>query len=344
MYAIFGPNDPPLVSHIHSICDALDIPHLEVRPDDDHIYFNHMNNMREPSSINLFPSLHLINTAFKDLILYLNWTKIGIIYEDNNSNLMKLNNMLINEKRNDIEIIMRRTDSSHYLQILNEMKTNEIHNLIIDTNPIYMEEVLKGVSIYFFYSLNSSTFRYCTYVHIYLTQMHLYIVLRQILKLQMNEYKYHYLFTSFDLETYDMEDFKYNFVNITGFRLINMADIGMRELIKDIKSYYYKENANYFNDKFNIIETEVALIYDSLYVFAIGLQTLEQSHKLQWTNVTCDVEKPWDGGLSLINYINAVCYILIPYMLILILLNISLSRTDISLSPAGRMERIDWPH
>lgn len=31
--AIFGPSDPVLGLHIHSICDALDIPHLETRPD-----------------------------------------------------------------------------------------------------------------------------------------------------------------------------------------------------------------------------------------------------------------------------------------------------------------------
>lgn len=47
-------------------------------------------------------------------------------------------------------------------------------------------------------------------------------------------------------------------------------------------------------------------MYDSVFVFAIGLQTLEQSHTLKISNVSCDREQPWDGGLSLINYINAV--------------------------------------
>ncbi|XP_023312109.1 glutamate receptor ionotropic, kainate 2-like isoform X4 [Anoplophora glabripennis] len=47
-------------------------------------------------------------------------------------------------------------------------------------------------------------------------------------------------------------------------------------------------------------------MYDSVFVFAIGLQTLEQSHTLKLSNVSCDKEQPWDGGLSLINYINAV--------------------------------------
>lgn len=41
----------------------------------------------------------------------------------------------------------------------------------------------------------------------------IYFILQQILELQMNDFKYHYLFTSFDLETFEMEDFRYNFVN-----------------------------------------------------------------------------------------------------------------------------------
>lgn len=54
------------------------------------------------------------------------------------------------------------------------------------------------------------------------------------------------------------------------------------------------------------MKTEAALIYDSVHVFAIGLQTLEQSHTLRISNVSCAEERPWDGGLSLINYINTV--------------------------------------
>lgn len=54
------------------------------------------------------------------------------------------------------------------------------------------------------------------------------------------------------------------------------------------------------------LQAEAALMYDSVFVFAIGLQTLEQSHTFKLVNVSCDKEQPWDGGLSLTNYINAV--------------------------------------
>lgn len=72
--AVFGPSDPLLGAHIHSICDALDIPHLEARLDLD-------TDIRE-FSINLYPSQHLLNSAFQDVMSFLNWTKVAIIYEE----------------------------------------------------------------------------------------------------------------------------------------------------------------------------------------------------------------------------------------------------------------------
>ncbi|KAG8225894.1 hypothetical protein J437_LFUL006126 [Ladona fulva] len=71
---IFGPSDPLLGAHIQSICEALDIPHLEARVD------------FEPSfkefSINLHPSQEHMNHAFQDLMTFLNWTKVAIVYEE----------------------------------------------------------------------------------------------------------------------------------------------------------------------------------------------------------------------------------------------------------------------
>nr|XP_041632628.1 glutamate receptor ionotropic, kainate 2 isoform X1 [Drosophila kikkawai] len=126
----------------------------------------------------------------------------------------------------------------------------------------------------------------------------------------MNEYKYHYFFTSFDLETYDMEDFKYNFVNITSFRLVDIGDVAVKQILKDIKNYghhiYQSPDFSQHSRKSFSFESEPALMYDSVFVFAMGLQTLEQSHILDIYNVTCDEEIPWNGGLSLINYLNAV--------------------------------------
>lgn len=74
VHAILGPSNGLLSCHINSICDALDIPHIEIRADAEH-------TARE-FSINLHPFQDIINDAFLDIIHYLNWTKVAILHEN----------------------------------------------------------------------------------------------------------------------------------------------------------------------------------------------------------------------------------------------------------------------
>lgn len=50
-------------------------------------------------------------------------------------------------------------------------------------------------------------------------------------------------------------------------------------------------------------------------MFAIALHSLveglELSNKLRTSNVSCTAETPWNGGLSLVNYINGVSFFLL---------------------------------
>ncbi|XP_076288946.1 glutamate receptor ionotropic, kainate 2 isoform X9 [Lasioglossum baleicum] len=258
--AVFGPSDPILGQHIHSICDALDIPHLEARLD--------LDTEAKEFSINLYPAQSLLNAAYQDIMEFLNWTKVAIIYEDDYG-LVKLRELVRSPKSREIEVNLRQADPDSYRQVLSEMKSKEIRNLIVDTRPEHMHHFL-----------------------------------RMILQLQMNDYKYHYLFTTFDIETFDLEDFKYNFVNITAFRLVDAEDVGVRGILRDMERY--QPSGNTILNKSRVIQAEPALMYDSVQVFAVGLTTLEQSHALRPANISCELEHPWDGGLSLINYINSV--------------------------------------
>ncbi|KAL3284159.1 hypothetical protein HHI36_018327 [Cryptolaemus montrouzieri] len=190
--AVFGPSDPILGAHIHSICDALDIPHLEARPDLEPDY-------RE-FSINLYPAQHLLNAAFQDVMAFLNWTRVAIVYEEDYG-IIKLRE-LIRATNTDLEVHLRQADPDSYRAVLKEIKAKEIHNVVIDTKPDNMAHFLKG-----------------------------------ILQLQMNDYKYHYLFTTFDLEAFDLEDFKYNFVNMTAFRVVDTQDLSVKELLRDMAAF-----------------------------------------------------------------------------------------------------------
>ncbi|PSN48945.1 hypothetical protein C0J52_11354 [Blattella germanica] len=126
----------------------------------------------------------------------------------------------------------------------------------------------------------------------------------QILQLQMNDYRYHYMFTTFDIETFDLEDFKYNSVNITAFRLVDVEDSRVLETLEQMERFQPIGHA--ILNRSGIIQAEPALMYDSVHVFAKGLAALDRSHVLKPTNLSCEDEQPWDDGLSLYNYINSV--------------------------------------
>lgn len=120
-----------------------------------------------------------------------------------------------------VDIYLRQVDPQTYSSVLGDIKNREIYNLIVDTNVKQLPQLLRG-----------------------------------ILQMQMNEYKYHYLFTTFDLETFDLEDFKYNFVDVTAFRLIDDDDIGVRETLKDMRQFYLREDfkSNFLRHKGRMIE------------------------------------------------------------------------------------------
>nr|XP_045621985.1 glutamate receptor ionotropic, kainate 2-like [Procambarus clarkii] len=260
--AMFGPFDPLLGSHIQSITDALDIPHLEARLD--------IEPQEKEFSINLFPSHLYLNQAYKDMIQFLKWKKVAIIYEED-FGLMKLQEIIRSPPSKTIEMYIRQGHPHNYRDILKEVKHKEIFSIIVDTLPNNMRDFL-----------------------------------RCLLQLQMNDYRYHYLFTTFDIETFDLEDFKYNYVNMTAFRIVDTSNSQVLKILRDMEKF--QPIGHSILNKSSIIKAEPALIYDSVGVFAKGLHALERSATLSLANLSCESETPWGDGSSLFNYINAVEY------------------------------------
>ncbi|XP_046667621.1 LOW QUALITY PROTEIN: glutamate receptor ionotropic, kainate 2-like [Homalodisca vitripennis] len=257
--ALFGPSDPLLGAHIQSICEALDIPHVEARIDFEPAF--------KEFSINLHPSQEHMNHAFKDVMTFLNWTKVAIIYEEDYG-LFKLQDLVKAPPAARTEMYIRQANPSTYRQVLKEIRQKEIFKLIVDTNPKHMSQ--------FF---------------------------RAILQLQMNDFRYHYMFTTFDIETFDLEDFKYNSVNITAFRVVDVEDPKVADTLEQMERF--QPIGHTILNRTGIIQAEPALMYDSVHVFAKGLAALDRSHVLRPVNLSCELEQPWDDGLSLYNYINS---------------------------------------
>ncbi|XP_037043817.1 glutamate receptor ionotropic, kainate 2 isoform X2 [Bradysia coprophila] len=259
VHAIFGPSDSHLGSHIQSICKALDVPHIETRFDFDH--------EQRDFSINLHPSQEHINNAYRDLIIFLNWTKVAIIYEeDYASGLFKQHELM--KSSSTTELYIRQATPETYRQVLKEIRQKEIFKIIVDTNPHYINRFL-----------------------------------RAILQLQMNDYRYHFMFTTFDIETFDLEDFKYNSVNITAFRLVDIGSRRVTEVLEQIQKFNH--NGHNILNNYTIVQTEPALMFDAVYVFAAGLTALDRSSTLKSVNLSCELEQPWHDGLSLYNYLTS---------------------------------------
>ncbi|KAL1139704.1 hypothetical protein AAG570_006682 [Ranatra chinensis] len=134
---MFGPWDPVLGAHIQSLCEAVDLPHIEARLDLD-------TSFRE-FSINLYPSQQHLNNAIKDLITYLNWTRVAIVYEEEYG-LFKLQDLVKGPPGSRVELYIRQAHPGSYRQILREIRQKDIHKLIVDTNPKNMNHFFRAVS------------------------------------------------------------------------------------------------------------------------------------------------------------------------------------------------------
>ncbi|KPM03138.1 glutamate receptor, ionotropic kainate-like protein 1, partial [Sarcoptes scabiei] len=73
--AIFDPLEGLISRHLKSICDALDIPHLETRWD--------FSSKRDDLSVNLYPKPAVLSRAYVDIVKAWAWEQFAIIYEDN---------------------------------------------------------------------------------------------------------------------------------------------------------------------------------------------------------------------------------------------------------------------
>ncbi|CAH2261736.1 jg7601, partial [Pararge aegeria aegeria] len=75
--AIFSSAGPLLGSTLTAMCRSLHAPYMTVAPH----FIDNLNNT-DSFTVNLYPSRELMDQAFKDLTAFLNWSKMGIIYED----------------------------------------------------------------------------------------------------------------------------------------------------------------------------------------------------------------------------------------------------------------------
>ncbi|KAH9425801.1 Glutamate receptor ionotropic, kainate 1, partial [Dermatophagoides pteronyssinus] len=289
--AIFGPSDDRIGVHVQSVCDTLDIPHLETR--------KHNLNIGKEFSINLHPGAFAVAQSIRVLITFLNWTRIAVIYEDD-INLIGLQELTTLPLAKNVQFFFRKTQQDSFRETLMDLRDREIYTMVVD-----------------------------------IPHEHLPSFFTAILQIQMNENRYHYHFTTFDLEIFDLEDFMYNEVNITAYRIVDYSNPMIRSMLKEM-SKYYPDIARQLLHQNHLIKASSAMMFDSVYAFARGLnqffksvhnlaelhsssatatltnqrQSSSSSSSITMLNsfASCSNETAWNNGLTLYNYIDSLSF------------------------------------
>lgn len=74
--AVFGPSHSSSVSAVQSICNALEVPHIQTS-------WKHPSvDNKDTFFINLYPEYTAIARAILDVVTFFKWKKLTVVYED----------------------------------------------------------------------------------------------------------------------------------------------------------------------------------------------------------------------------------------------------------------------
>ncbi|XP_011690717.1 PREDICTED: glutamate receptor ionotropic, kainate 2-like isoform X2 [Wasmannia auropunctata] len=131
---LFGPQDKTTASHIQSMCDILDIPHIAARWD---------SEPKRGNVINLYPHPDALSMVFQDLIIEYKWKEYAILY-DNVDGLIRINRLLKLSNMNTISAMVFHLGSGpNFRQAMKEVRMSGCKNIIIDCSYDILATVLK---------------------------------------------------------------------------------------------------------------------------------------------------------------------------------------------------------
>ncbi|NXS36848.1 GRIK1 protein, partial [Pomatostomus ruficeps] len=235
--ALFGPAHSSSVSAVQSICNALEVPHIQTR-------WKHPTvDNRDAFYINLYPDYAAISRAVLDLVLYYNWKIVTVVYEDS-TGLIRLQELIKAPSRYNIKIKIRQLPSGNK-----------------DARPL-LKEMKKGKEFYVIFDCSHETAAE---------------ILKQILSMGMMTEYYHYFFTTLDLFALDLEPYRYSGVNMTGFRLLNIENPHVSSVVEKWSMERLQAPPKPETGLLDgMMTTDAALMYDAVYMVAVASQRAAQ--------------------------------------------------------------------
>lgn len=136
--AIFGPLSGTTSMHVQSICDALEIPHIETRWD--------FQLNRNDLSLNLYPRPSILARAYVDLVRAWNWKSFAIAYEDNEG-IIRVQDFFKEAQMNNWKVKLYQFKTGKpYRETFWKIKASGEVNIVLDVRLENMHTVLKHVS------------------------------------------------------------------------------------------------------------------------------------------------------------------------------------------------------
>ncbi|XP_068244021.1 glutamate receptor ionotropic, kainate 2-like isoform X4 [Palaemon carinicauda] len=269
--AILGPQSGQTSAHVQSICDALEIPHIENRWD--------FRLTRDAYSVNLYPHPSSLANAYMDVLRTLGWKKFCIIYENNNG-LIRVQELL---KDQSFEITLRQLPySDDYRPMLKETKKAGVTHIVLDVQRINIFTVLKQAQ-----QIGMMT----SYHNYFITSLDLHTV-------ELEDFR-HGGTNITALRIVDPE-------NPLVQRVIKDWLFGQLRYGRNAEEPTSTTAPPIQGSNMTFLKTEVALMYDAVQLFAKALDDLDRSRHIDVTPLDCDGDTTWVHGNSLINYMKWV--------------------------------------
>ncbi|XP_018410874.1 PREDICTED: glutamate receptor ionotropic, kainate 1 isoform X2 [Nanorana parkeri] len=235
--ALFGPSHSSSVSAVQSICNALEVPHIQTR-------WKHPSvDNKDTFFINLHPDYAAISRAVLDLVLHYSWKIVTVVYEDS-TGLIRLQELIKAPSRYNIKIKIRQLPSGNK-----------------DARPL-LKEMKKAKEFYVIFDCSHETAAE---------------ILKQILSMGMMTEYYHYFFTTMDLFALDLEPYRYSGVNMTGFRLLNIDNPQVSSVVDKWSMERLQAPPKPETGLLDgMMTTDAALMYDAVYMVAVATQRATQ--------------------------------------------------------------------
>ncbi|XP_070105229.1 glutamate receptor ionotropic, kainate 3 isoform X3 [Equus caballus] len=235
--AIFGPSQGSCTNAVQSICNALEVPHIQLR------WKHHPLDNKDTFYVNLYPDYASLSHAILDLVQYLKWRSATVVYDDS-TGLIRLQELIMAPSRYNIRLKIRQLplDSDDSRPLLKEMKRGREFRIIFDCSHAMAAQILK-----------------------------------QAMAMGMMTEYYHFIFTTLDLYALDLEPYRYSGVNLTGFRILNVDSPHVSAIVEKWSMERLQAAPRAESGLLDgVMMTDAALLYDAVHIVSVCYQRAPQ--------------------------------------------------------------------